>query len=808
MIIGWRSLLRKGWCLWLLGVLAAMALGLESASRVDPAALAPAPGPLVLDRHGQILRLVPDRQGRKAVRLPPGPLPPLMVAAFVAAEDQRFWRHPGVDGAAILRAAAQDLAAWRLVSGASTITQQLARLTYPSPRTWRSKVLEMVRSLRIERALTKEEILRCYLDRVPLGFNLVGVQSAALSYFGKPAAELNAAQAAILAALAKAPGALRPHGRRHARLLARQSWVLGRMARLGFLSSQELAAARETPLSFPGVEGRGPVFPFKAPHFVQLALARRGTGEATGAMVSTTLDLSLQRGLEAVVRSHRTRLRKCGASQAACVVVDNRTLMVLALVGSYQYGPQERGYNNGAAALRSPGSSLKPFLYALALDQGFTPAAILEDVERRYRTSRGEFHPANFDRSAHGPVSFREALGNSLNLSSVFLLNQVGPEAFYDTLVTLKLINHPKRTAAHYGLGLVVGNPEVSLMQLVAAYASLANSGVFRNLRLRPEEPLDPGVQVFSPQAAYIVSDILSDPLARGRIFGGSLAMNQPYHLAVKTGTSTRYRDCWAVAFSREYTVGVWVGNFGGQPTALLSGAAAAAPIVADVARELFGGSAPVAFEKPEGVLATTVCAFSGLLSGRGCLHQRQELFMAGSEPTRFCTYHQPQEPWHHLSTPYAGWLRQRFVEGGEGRYRLAGFDRDLGRLFPGENQLAPAVPVALGPGDKATLGLSPAGGGSPPVPSLSPGKESIVTIVYPLEGDRFLVEPQADTVRLTVKASCRVPFQKVVWFLDRQEVAATGPPYEVSLEVGRGLHRLMAVGADGIGDVITLAVQ
>lgn len=803
-----RLFSKKAGGLLLAGALVVAGLGLEAASRLDPAALAPVPGPLVLDRHGQILRLAPDSQGRKAVRLPPGPLPPLVVAAFLAAEDQRFWQHPGVDGVAVLRAAGQDLAAWRIVSGASTITQQLARLIYPGPRSLARKVVEMARSLRIERAFPKEEILRCYLDRVPLGYNLVGVQSAALAYFGQPAADLNLSQAALLAALVKAPGFLRPYGFRHARLLARQQWVLGRMARLGFIKPQDLEAAREEPLAFCHRGSRAPAFPFQAPHFVQLALARPGAGEASGGVVHTTLDLSLQRRIEAAVRSHRARLLKSGASQAACVVLDNRTMMVLALVGSYHYGLRDRGYNNGAAALRSPGSALKPFLYTQALDQGFTSATLLEDVERRYRTPRGEFIPANFDRSTHGPVPLREALANSLNLSSVSLLNSVGPEAFYDILKTLQLINHEERTAAHYGLGLVVGNPEVTLLQLATAYACLANGGVYRNLRLRMAEPLDPGVQVFTPQAAYIISDVLADPLARGRIFGGAMAMNQPYRVAIKTGTSTHYRDCWAVAYTPEYTMAVWVGNFGGQPTARMSGAAAAAPILADVAREIFGGNTPGVFERPEGIITATVCAFSGLLPQPGCIHRRQELFIAGTEPRQVCTYHQPREPWLRLTTPYAGWLRQRFIQGGEGRFRLEGFDQDLQKLFPEEDDHPATVSASQPAGQKVTLGLGVPGAESAWTRVPHPEQGPPLTIIYPLGGDRFLLEPPAEVLRLTVKASCRAPFRQITWFLDGQEVAAAGPPYEVLLELDRGRHHLMAVGPDGVGDVVAVAVQ
>lgn len=806
---------RGRWLLWLLlgGLCLWGVLYLEAASRFDPGALAPVPEPLVLDREGQVLRLVPDAQGRKAVQLPAGPIPPLVAAAFVAAEDQRFWRHPGVDALAVARAAGQNLTARRIVSGASTLTQQLARLTYPAPRTFRCKVVEMVRSLRIEGTLAKEDILRCYLNRVPLGGNLVGVETGALAYFGKPAAGLSAAEAALLAALAKAPTALRPNGPRRARLLERQQWVLGRMSRLRYLNPQELAAARQEPLTFQGVGGGAPIFPFRAPHFVQLALAREGGVAAPHGRLQTTLDLSLQRRAEAAVRSHRAQLLKAGASQAAAVAVDNRNLTVLALVGSHRYGPRDQGFVNGAAALRSPGSTLKPFLYAQALDQGFTTAQVMEDVERRYRTPRGEFHPANFDRAAHGPVPFREALGNSLNLSAVHLLNLVGPEPYYDTLTKLDLINHPERGPEHYGLGLVVGNPEVSLLQLAAAYAALANGGVYRPLRLRMDEPGEAGVQVFSPQAAYIVSDILADPLARGRVFGGSQAMNPLQRLSLKTGTSTRYRDSWCVAYSPEYTIAVWVGNFNGRPTARLSGASGAAPIVADLAREVFGGSFPGEFPRPEGIVDRQVCAFSGLLPGPGCLHQRRELFVAGTQPTQTCTFHHPREPWHQMPTPFAGWLKDRHDKGGEGRFRLAGFSQDLDKVFIGERGQGPPKAVKSAPSPpfpitKVTLGLARGGQERPRPGPPSPEEAPLVAITYPLSGDRYLLPPGAESLRLSLKASCRTPLRWVTWFVNGLEEATTGPPYELFLNVGRGRHRLTALGPDGLGDAVEVVVE
>lgn len=775
-----------------LAVVLGVAAGLyvESLSRFDPARLAPVAGPLVQDRHGRTLRLVPEAEGRKLVKLPDGPLPANVIRAFVAAEDQRFWQHPGVDFLAMGRALWSNLAAGRIVSGASTLTMQLARLTHPGPRTYGRKLTEIAHSLRLEMSLTKAEILRHYLDRVPLGNNLMGVETAALAYFGKPAARLSLAEAATLAALAKAPGRLNPVKPDTGRLLARRDYVLSRMAELGLLDGREMAAAKEEPLA---LTAGAPRFPFAAPHLVNLVLA--DSAALPAGPVETTLDLELQFRAEKILAAHRHKLRKWGASQAALVVADNRTAEVLALAGSLSYGPRDQGMVNGAAALRSPGSALKPFLYALALDAGYTPATLLEDVERRYRIPGGEFNPLNFDRVAHGPVSFREALGNSLNLAAVRLLEAVGPGKYFEVLKSLGLINHPELGPGHYGLGLVVGNPEVTLLQLAQAYACLANGGLFRPLKFTRDTPDVFGHRVFSPQAAYIVSHILADPAARGRIFGASQAMNPPFPLALKTGTSTRYRDCWAVGVSRGYTLAVWVGNFDGRPTHEASGALVAAPILADLAGEFFRHAIAEPLPRPAGIVDTTICAFSGLLPATGCRHQTRELFIAGAEPGDTCRLHHQEEPWHRLPTAFAGWLHGRHLKGGAGRFRLAGFDADLGSTFGG---VQPASgPDRIPPGGQVNPGASP-------LPSAAGGE---VAIIAPLRGDRYLLRG-TETFRLSAKAVCPGPLSEVTWFLNGREAATMGPPYEVELDLPRGRHRLAALGPGGRGDEVEVWVE
>jgi penicillin-binding protein 1C len=558
----------------------------------------------------------------------------------------------------------------------------------------------------------------------------------------------------------------------------------------------------------------------------------QAAGETTTSeIIHSTLDLYLQRRVQAIVLSHRARLQKGGISQAAAVIIKNRPMEVMALVGSFHYEARDQGFNNGAAAKRSPGSTLKPFLYAQALDLGYNPARVLEDVNGRYRTPRGEFIPANFDRVAHGPISMREALGNSLNLSAVHLINQVGPPVFYDLLTRLQLINYPERPAEHYGLGLVVGNPEVSLLQLATAFASLANGGVYRPVKLiKAEEAEGSPEPIFSPQAAYIISDILADPMARARTFGASLAMNPDLPVAIKTGTSTRYRDCWAVGYTPEYTLAVWTGNFDGRPTAKMSGASASAPILADLAAAVLPSDRTPGFSRPTGVASQEICSFSGMRPGPSCLHRRRELFIAGTEPEAVCTYHHSQEPWHRMPTRFAGWLHDRFEHRSAGRYRLAGFDTDLERTF-GEPDPAESMTQSSVLSPQHSNRVKGASGqpshhnnsvnkklslGHNPIlhlhhtlfPALAAHKDPQVSITAPLPGDRFLVPPGQDAVTLSLKAACRAPFPQVTWFIDGREYAATGPPYELSLPLGRGRHRLTVIGPDGLGDNLEVSVE
>ncbi len=740
----------------------------RSVGRIDPAALRPPACRLVTDRRGRPLRFVPDQNGERHLLVPLEAIPQRVRDAFLAAEDERFFGHRGADFTAILRAALQNARAGRVVSGASTITQQLCRLSEPRPRTLLGKAVEIARSLDLERHLPKARILEAYLNRVPLGNNLIGVEAASRLYFGRGVGAIGPGEAALLAALPKAPGALDPYGPNRNRLEERRRWILGRMAALGMLDGAEAARAAATP---PDVLPRA--FPMGAPHAVDLVIASAGPAVADETL-ATTIDLERQAQVESVLASHRERLRQRGVTQAAAIVVDNRSMGVAALAGSFAWGPDDGGFNNGGAALRSPGSALKPFLYAMALDRGIGAAEILEDTERTYRVPGGEYVPENFNRVAYGPVPLRDALGNSLNLSSIQLINRVGYCAFWDLLGRLDLVNFPALGADHYGLGLVVGNPEVTPLQLAAAYASLANGGVWSPTSLVPGS-VGERRQAFSPQAAWIIGRILADPSSRAVSFGGSSAMNALPGVAVKTGTSSRYRDCWAAGFTGDWTVVVWTGNFDGRATWGMSGASAAAPVLADIFALLHPHGSPPAPNRPDGVVEATVCPQSGKRRTPGCPEERTEFFLAGTEPSVNCGFHTVDGGHHSLPARFADWLDRRREAGAEGRYRLAS-GKEAGE----------------------------AGDGNPRARAAEGG----VAIVYPLEGDRYLLEPGDEEVTVELKAVSGFPEERITWFVDGVEYGTAGPPYTLECSLPRGRHVITVLGNAAAGDEIRLTVE
>jgi penicillin-binding protein 1C len=495
-----------------------------------------------LDRHGEPLRVLLVDERSYFSRVPLGDISPHLIAATLAAEDARFFYHPGFDPLAIARAVVNSLRGATPLSGASTVTQQLVK--EPGPRHLTGKLFEILRALQVETRWSKQQILGEYLNRLDYGNLRTGIASASHYYFGKPPSDLSPAEAAFLASLPKAPGRLDPH-RNWAGARERQQWILQRMADTGALSLAEHDRARSEPLAL-----RPHTQDFAAPHFVDLLLQRHGILPPAGGAVRTTLDLPLTLRVEQILARQLALLVPHNARGAAAVVLHNPTGDVLALAGSGDYFAAGAGQVNGAWIARSPGSAIKPFTYLLALEHGATPATVVADVPTIFPTPTGLYRPNNYNHRFHGPVSLRHALGNSLNIAAIRTLELAGGPAELHHLLRELGLSTLHRPADHYGPGLTLGNGEARLLELANAYATLARGGLHRPFRLL--DGRDPatgnGRRLFSETSAYLVTDMLADNRARAASFGLNSHLSLPFPVACKTGTSSDYRDNWVVA--------------------------------------------------------------------------------------------------------------------------------------------------------------------------------------------------------------------------------------------------------------------
>lgn len=518
--------------------------------------------------------------------------------AVVAAEDRRFWSHHGVDPLAVARSCRQTATAWRRVSGASTLSMQVIRMSFPKERTLANKMTEAFRALQMESELGKDEILSLYLNRAPFGSNVVGIEAAARRYFSKGAHDLTLAEASLLAGIPQSPTRFNPL-KNPAAAAKRQRYVLDRMEASGMITAEQKRNALAMPL---GV--RPNRYPFLAPHFCDMLVKRRTAWEPT---VATSLDLALQRAVEESVGKYAPGLAGEGIHGAAVVVIDVRTGGVRALVGSPDFHARTKGSQvNAANSPRSAGSTLKPFVYALGFERGsHTPARVLYDVPEHF----SDYTPLNFDRKFRGVVSLRDSLVQSLNLPAIEVERAVGLPRFHEMLRRLGLRSIDRPTE-EYGLGLVLGNAEVTLLDLTNAYVCLARGGVYLPWHTGLSKP-DGATEVISAEAAWMISDILGGD-ERAMFSTGTVADIRIPRLAWKTGTSSGFRDAWTIAYNPDYAIGVWLGNPNGHPSQALLGRRAAAPVVWDICRRLYpDGNAPW-FPKPSGVEAREVCAVSG----------------------------------------------------------------------------------------------------------------------------------------------------------------------------------------------------
>lgn len=632
----------------LVGVLVMLAL--PWVALVVTAALTPLPEALredadygpsrrLLDRNGVVLREVRASDGTRARWAPLEEVSEDVKMALLAAEDIRFRSHPGVDPLAMARAFGQAILHRKIVSGASTLTQQLARQLFRRPRTLSGKFREMALALRIEWSLSKDEILEQYLNRAPFGPNLRGVEAASRFYFDKASRELSLAQAAALAGMPQGPSLYDP--RRHApRLSKRRDRILERMRAEGLVTEERASLAMAEPIVVTEVGGGLDIL-----HFSHALLSGRldpsvTPAQGTASELRTTLDARLQREVEAHVRATVRELRDRKASAASVVVLENATGDILAYVGSHDpFDAEGLGANDGVLALRQPGSTLKPFVYELAFERlGMMPATLLPDIELRLAEEGGEYRPRNYDGRFHGPVRAREALASSYNVPAVYLAATLGPDRVVERLRALGF-DSLERGPSHYGAAIALGDGEVRLLDLANAYATLARGGLHREVRAVSTAEASEAVRVLDPTATALVTEILADPAARLGGFGERNILELPFPAAVKTGTSKGYRDNLTVGFTREVTVAVWVGNFDGSPMQGISGVTGAGPLFHAVMLSASSRDpAPLARTSLESV---EVCALSGALPSPACPHRVREVFAPGTAPSQSCEMHE-----------------------------------------------------------------------------------------------------------------------------------------------------------------------
>ena len=574
----------------------------------------------LLDRHGEIIAVKRiDTKARRLEWVVLADISPAAQALLLQSEDHRFYQHGGVDWLALLASGGSYV--WHVFDGkrprgASTLTMQLAGFLDHSlapanaKRTLYQKWQQMLAAREIEKTWSKQEILETYFNLASFRGEMVGIHTATQALFGSEPSALNRSQSLLLMALLKGPTA-------RYELVAQRACAL--LKATPHENDPDCAALRK--LAQFSLDASNQHIPQDsiAPHLAQKLLGQPGV------RVTTTLDANLQRYAMQSLRSHLLSLNGQNVKDAAAIVIDNHNGDVLAYVGS-SGEMSDAAQVDGVTALRQAGSTLKPFLYGMALHgKQFTAASVLDDSPIQLNTPMGLYIPQNYDRDFKGAVSVRTALASSLNVPAVRTLGLVGVDNFVRTLRTYGL-DSLTEDGDHYGFSLALGGVDVRLTELTNAYRALANNGVWRPLRFTPNAHIAQSRRVVSPQAAYIIASILSDKTARAMTFGLENPLATRIWTAVKTGTSKDMRDNWCIGFSSRYTVGVWVGNFNGEPMRDVSGISGAAPIWRNLMDYLHSTVSSTSPQKPHGVIAQEIHFAPPIESAR------TEWFLNGTE--------------------------------------------------------------------------------------------------------------------------------------------------------------------------------
>ncbi len=703
--------------------------------------------------------LSPDDKWRLHVAL--DRIDPKLVDALVALEDKRFWSHHGVDPIAIARAAWSNLTSGHRVSGGSTLSMQLARLLEPRARTIPSKLADMFRATQLDVRLSKREILEEYLSRTPYGENVEGIESASWAYFGHGPQHLTPVEIATLLAVPQGPARYAPSTANTERLRARRDAILGKLVDAGvFADVDAKAALADAQLNAPPDHLRP--MPREAAHAAVWLRAHRREAER----IRSTLDAGAQALVEREVRLRAPELERKGIHGGSVVVVSHATREVVALVGNLDFADTAHG---GQIAMfdrpRSPGSTLKPFLYALAIDRGLAlPEYLVADVPSQY----GTYRPKNFDGDFAGLVTLKDALARSLNLPFIDLLSQLGVETFVGELQRMGVAH---TMPGQYGLSLILGGIEVTPLELAGLYATLAEDGAYKPLRVVATDPVPAALPMFGTGAAWLTKQALSlrdrPDFPKRRTVDG-----MPPEIHWKTGTSFGFRDAWAVGSGPAYTAVVWTGNVDLKPSADLVGSEAAGPLLFDILEGLADRTRPPApSTPPDDLTYVEVCAYSGHIAGEACEHKIKVLAPIHAVPTTPCPYHQAYDV--DRETHQAVLPACRDPERTYDRKSFIVLPSAVTAWLADRERAIPEAPV-FAPGCAGDAG------GAPPV-MITPSEGQVITLIPGMA---------TESQKLPLSASTRAA--QLTWFVDGALVGTAPASQRLFWTPSAGKHEVV----------------
>ncbi|MEM8685320.1 MAG: penicillin-binding protein 1C [Pseudomonadota bacterium] len=736
---------------------------------------------VVLDRDGQLLRLALADDDRYRLHNTLSEISPAAIQATLLYEDRHFYRHPGFNPGSLVRAFWSTYVKRDRPIGASTITMQLARIRFDlDSRSVAGKTAQIARAIQIERHYGKDEILNAYLNLAPYGGNIEGIGTASLVYFDKPAANLSMPEALALAVIPQNPV------RRDPSTKAGYQQMAGARQRLlaMWLDARSLDPESLAQFDLPLAVRPTSQLPFRAPHFAQSMLASRAPQQGP---ITTTLDLGHQTTLERHIYRYVDRARSKGLQNASALLIDYRTMEVVASVGSADFFDSAiAGQVDGTRAKRSPGSTLKPFVYGLAIDQGIIhPSSLLKDAPTRFAA----YTPENFDLGFMGPVKAKDALIYSRNVPATELLSRVGHKTFHRYLLDAGVVG--LSPPDHYGLAMILGGNELTMHELVSQYAMLANGGLFKPLRSRIDDPsTHRGLRLLSPEASFLVLDMLRDNPRPGTL--GGHRQHDSVRIAWKTGTSYAFRDAWTVGTFGPYVLAAWVGNFDGSPNPAFVGRSAAAPLFFEIADALMANSRDVDFAQPSyaglNIEKIDVCADTGDLPGRHCPRTEKAWFIPGVSPIKVSDIHRA------IRVDSETGLRVCHFDNENTREEVFEFwPSDILSLYRRAGVAVRQPPAWAAECEMAHTGAT----GLPPrISSPAPG------VSYQMRIDRLADE------RIPLQATTDSDASTVFWFVDDQFIASGDRDETIFWKPVIGDHKILAVDDLGRSHSRKLTVQ